>query len=113
MSKILLIDIDGTICEDIPNEQSHLFKTAKVLDGALEFVNKEYNQGNMVTFFTSRTSEHRQITEEWLQQKGFRYHSVCFNKPRFIGGNEYVWIDNHNVRGIVYNGDWEQVKRKI
>ena len=28
---IWLIDIDGTVCEDIPNEESHRFREAKVL----------------------------------------------------------------------------------
>ena len=29
-NKIMLVDIDGTICEDIRNEDSHLFATAKL-----------------------------------------------------------------------------------
>ena len=109
MSKIFLIDIDGTVCEDIPNEESHRFKTAKILDGALEWVNTKFNQGHTVTFFTSRREEHRQVTEQWLQKCGFKYHSICFNKPRFIGGDEYVWIDNHQVKGIIFNGNWTKI----
>ena len=30
MSRVFLIDIDGTICEDIKNEDSHLYPIAKV-----------------------------------------------------------------------------------
>ena len=37
---IWLIDIDGTICEDIPNEEAHRFSTAAVLPGALKKVIK-------------------------------------------------------------------------
>ena len=38
MKQVWLIDIDGTICEDIPNETPELFSSAKPIDGALEMV---------------------------------------------------------------------------
>ena len=52
--KIFLIDIDGTCCEDIMNEDSHLYPTAKVIEGSLEQINKWYDEGNHITFFTAR-----------------------------------------------------------
>jgi hypothetical protein len=36
MKKILLCDIDGTICDDIKNEESHLYATAEVYEGSRE-----------------------------------------------------------------------------
>ena len=51
MKTIWLIDIDGTVCEDIPNEESHRFREAKVLPGALEKVQELYDNGDRVTFF--------------------------------------------------------------
>ncbi len=87
-----LIDIDGTVCEDIPNEEPERMRTAKVFPGVLERINRWYEEGHVITFFTSRTEEHRKYTEEWLQRHGFKYHSILFGKPR--GGN-YCWIDNH------------------
>ena len=59
---IWLIDIVGTVCEDIPNEQAYLFGAAKPLPGALRKVKEFYERGDRVTFFTSRTSEHAEIT---------------------------------------------------
>ena len=94
---IWLIDIDGTVCEDIPNEESYRFIDAKVLPGALEKVKQFYNDGDRVTFFTSRTTEHAEITEEWLDDNGFPYESVCYNKPRINEGEEYHWVDNKTV----------------
>ena len=35
MATIWLIDIDGTVCEDIPNEESYRFHDAEPLPGAL------------------------------------------------------------------------------
>ena len=99
--KNFMIDIDGTICDDIPNEEPERMITAKVFDGALETINKWYDLGHVITFFTSRTEEHRAVTEEWLKIHGFKYHGMLMGKPR--GGN-YHWIDNHTVRATKYKG---------
>lgn len=106
--KNYLIDIDGTICEDIPNEEPDRMVTAKEYIGAKEKINAWYDEGHIITFFTSRLDkEHREITEKWLNEHGFKYHALLMNKPR--GGN-YTWIDNHIVEGVLYKGDWGEIK---
>ena len=97
----IMIDIDGTVSDDIPNEESHRFINASLIDGAVEKVNKLYSEGHIITFFTSRLEEHRQVTEEWLEKNGFKYHALLMNKPR--GGN-YHWIDNHIDRATRFEG---------
>ena len=52
--KNYLIDIDGTICEDIPNEEPERMKTAYEISGAKEIINKWYADGHIITFFASR-----------------------------------------------------------
>ena len=99
--KNYLIDIDGTICDDIPNEQPELMKSANLYPDALKTLNKWYDEGHIITFFTSRLEEHRQVTEEWLEKNDFKYHALLMNKPR--GGN-YHWIDNHIVRATRFEG---------
>ncbi len=99
--KNYLIDIDGTICDDVPNEEPERMLTVAPYPDALEIINKWYDEGHIITFFTSRTDEHREITEQWLQKHGFKYHGVVYNKPR--GGN-YHWIDNHIVRATRFKG---------
>lgn len=101
--KNFLIDIDGTICEDIPNEEPERMAHAAIFDGALEACNRLYAQGHIITFFTSRTEEHRPVTEAWLLKHGFLYHGILFGKPR--GGN-YHWIDNHVVHFSRYQGSF-------
>lgn len=98
--KNYLIDIDGTIGDDIPNEEPWRMKDAKIYPDALEMINKWYDEGHIICFFTSRTEEHREVTEEWLNKNGFKYHDIIFGKPR--GGN-YHWIDNHVVRATRFN----------
>lgn len=100
-TKNFLIDIDGTICEDIPNEEPERMLTAEVYPDALKILNKWYDEGHIITFFTSRTEEHRDYTEQWLEKHGFKYHGILFGKPR--GGN-YHWVDNHIVRATRFAG---------
>jgi uncharacterized HAD superfamily protein len=99
--KNYLIDIDGTICDDIPNEEPERMLTAAVYPDALETLNKWFDEGHIITFFTSRTEDHREYTERWLALHGFNYHGLLMGKPR--GGN-YHWIDNHMVRATQFKG---------
>tara|TARA_B100000575_G_scaffold291936_1_gene299002 strand:- start:1562 stop:1984 length:423 start_codon:yes stop_codon:yes gene_type:complete len=107
--KNYLIDIDGTICDDIPNEEPERMKDANVYPQALETLNKWFDEGHIITFFTSRVEEHRNVTLEWLNKHGFKYHALLMNKPR--GGN-YHWIDNHIVRATRYNGSFTDLIEK-
>ena len=108
--KLFLIDIDGTICDDIRNEESELYPTANVFPRALEIINKWYDEGNVITFFTARESKDREVTIQWLDKHGFKYHGLVMDKPRITDGQEYVWIDNRKVRAITYLGTWSELK---
>lgn len=108
-TKNYLIDIDGTICDDIPNEEPERMATAAFYPDALEILNKWYDEGHIITFFTSRTEDHRAVTEEWLNKNGFRYHAILFGKPR--GGN-YHWIDNHLVKATRFEGKFTELEER-
>ena len=109
--KNYLIDIDGTICDDIPNEEPERMATAELYPDALETINKWFEEGHIITFFTSRVEEHREVTEGWLKNNGFNYHGLLMGKPR--GGN-YHWIDNHIVRATRYDGTFSDlVEEKV
>jgi len=107
--KNYLIDIDGTICDDIPNEEPERMATATFYPDALETTNNWFDEGHIITFFTSRLEEHREVTEKWLDAHGFKYHAILMGKPR--GGN-YHWIDNHIVRATRYIGKFTQLREK-
>ena len=108
--KNYLIDIDGTICDDIPNEEPERMATAKVYPDALKTLNKWYDEGHIIFFFTSRTEAHRDYTETWLKNNGFKYHGLVMDKPRINDNQEYVWIDNRKVRAVTYLGTWSELK---
>ncbi len=99
--KNFLIDIDGTICDDIPNEEPERMLTCLPYPDALKVINKWYEEGHIITFFTSRTEEHREVTEQWLKKNNFKYHAILMGKPR---GGHYHWIDNHIVKATRFKG---------
>ncbi len=108
--KNYLIDIDGTITEDVPNEEPERMSTCKPFPDARITLNKWYEEGHIICFFTSRTEEHREITEAWLKKHDFKYHSMLMGKPR--GGN-YHWIDNHLVKATRYTGKFTELVERV
>ena len=76
--KNYLIDIDGTICDDIPNEEPERMETAELYPDALETCNRWFAEGHLICFFTSRVEANREVTEGWLKRNGFKYHSLLW-----------------------------------
>tara|TARA_R110001632_G_scaffold202337_2_gene325358 strand:+ start:552 stop:986 length:435 start_codon:yes stop_codon:yes gene_type:complete len=107
--KNYLIDIDGTITEDVPNEEPERMGTCEPFPDALKTLNKWHAEGHLICFFTSRTEDHRAVTTEWLNRHGFKFHSLLMGKPR--GGN-YHWVDNHLVRATRYKGKFTDLVEK-
>ena len=106
--KNYLIDIDGTVTEDVPNEEPERMLTCEPYPDALEVLNNWSEEGHIITFFTSRTEEHRAYTEKWLKMHNFKYHGLLMGKPR--GGN-YHWIDNHLVKATRFRGKFTELIR--
>lgn len=99
--KNIIIDIDGVVCEDIPNEQPERMPTAEEISGSKEKINEWFEAGHIVTFFTARAEEHREVTEKWLKSHGFKFHKIIFGKPR--GGN-YHYIDDRDIKATKFTG---------
>tara|TARA_B110000285_G_C14974217_1_gene538135 strand:- start:473 stop:901 length:429 start_codon:yes stop_codon:yes gene_type:complete len=108
-AKNYLIDIDGTITDDVPNEEPERMAHVLPYPDSVETLNRWYDEGHIITFFTSRTEDVRTITETWLNKHGFKYSGLLMGKPR--GGN-YHWIDNHIVKGTRYKGVWSDLVEK-
>jgi len=104
--KNFLIDIDGTVCDDIPNEEPERMISVMPFPDALKIINKWFEEGHSIYFFTSRTEEHRAVTEAWLNKNGFKYHGIIFGKPR--GGNSH-WIDNHIIKATRFSGKFSDL----
>jgi len=107
--KNYLIDIDGTICDDIPNEETDRMKGVEAYPEAVKNINEWYDNGHVITFFTSRLEVHRELTEAWLKEAGFKYHALIMGKPR--GGN-YHWIDSHKVDYTRYKSKFTKMLKR-
>ena len=74
---VFIIDLDGTVWEDVPNEIAHSHtEKAKVFDNAIEWINKKYDEGNYICLFTARTEALKKITEDKLNAIGVKYHQL-------------------------------------
>jgi len=107
--KNFIVDIDGVICDDIPNEEPERMSTAKEIPNAKNTINKWYDEGHIITFFTSRTEKERDVTVKWLEEHEIKYHNIIFGKPR--GGN-YHYIDDKDIRATKFEGKFGEFVRK-
>jgi histidinol phosphatase-like enzyme len=93
----LIIDLDGTICTE---EKTYSRSMAKPMPGAIETVNRLYDEGHTILIYSARTWMEFEMTTHWLQTNGIKYHQLIMGKP--IGD---AWIDD---RAISFTG-WENV----
>ncbi len=113
---VFMIDLDGTVWEDIPNEEAaDRTKDAEVYKGAVDWINKRYEEGNLICFFTARWEKLRQVTADKLKDTGVKYHQLIMGKPRirhteFAG---YHYIDNCAIiRANRFKGAWTGLVQK-
>lgn len=84
----IYVDIDETICfyENIRD-----YSLASPIHGNIEKINKLYNQGHEITYWTARGSIHTQriveyynLTERQLEEWGCKYHKLIVGeKPAY------------------------------
>jgi len=93
MSKIIYIDIDDTICY---LKIAGNYESAYPIPGAVDKVNKLYNQGNHIVFWTARGTitgiDWRELTIKQLNNWGVTYHELKMGKPAYD-----MFIDDKNV----------------
>lgn len=112
--KIFIVDIDGTICEHIKNEEgAERMRHAKPFTKVIESVNKLFDEGHFICYFTARTDEHKEATEDWMKEHGVKFHQVIYNKPRRIGKfTEYHFIDDSKVKATMFKGKFTNFVKK-
>lgn len=98
--KNFLIDIDGTICEDIPNEEPERMADAFIYPGALEKINQWYDDGHIITFFyityrITPRSDHFLVKQTRIQisrtvdEQTERWQLSLDRQPRCVGNQIY------------------------
>ena len=95
---IIYIDIDDTICT---LTEPVNYNTAVPIRLAIEKVNRLYDEGNTVIFWTARGTlsgiDWRDLTEHQLKSWGVKYHELKFGKPVYD-----AFIDDKNIN----SRDW-------
>ena len=82
-SKIIYVDIDGTICSI-----TRPYSDAKPISTHIDKINKLYDEGHHITYWTARGSvsglDWTDITRDQLNKWGCKYHELNVgNKPSY------------------------------
>lgn len=94
MPKIIYVDIDETIC--ITPDHPRVYENAKPLPANIEKINKLYNEGHTIVYWTARGSRQQinwyDLTYKQLNQWGAKFHELRVDKPYYD-----VFIDDKTI----------------
>jgi len=99
----IIIDLDGTICTE---EKSFSRSLAKPISGAVESVNKLYEEGHTIIIYSGRTWMEYEMTVDWLKKNQVKFHQLMMGKP--IGD---VWIDDRAIPFTNWNETVAQLSK--
>jgi CMP-N,N'-diacetyllegionaminic acid synthase len=78
---IYCIDIDGTICATIGTD----YAGAQPIERRIAYVNRLFDEGHEIIFFTARGSlhgiDHEELTKSQLASWGVKYNRLQMGKP--------------------------------
>jgi uncharacterized HAD superfamily protein len=82
-SKIIYVDIDGTICTI-----SKPYSEAQPLNHHIDKINKLYDEGNKIIYYTARGQatkvDYSELTKKQLEDWGCKYSELIMNqKPDY------------------------------
>lgn len=97
----IIIDLDGTICTE---EKTFSRSLAEPLEGAIENINKLYDDGHTIIIYSARTWMEFEMTTNWLKKHNVKYNQLILGKP--IGD---IWIDD---RAINFS-NWKQIQKEL
>jgi len=98
MSKTYVIDIDGTICNN-GSCVSCKYEDSMPIKSRIEIINKLYDEGNIIKYFTARgmgrynddiekaKEKFYSLTKIQLYMWGCKYHELILGKP---SGDIYI-----------------------
>ena len=87
-----LIDLDGTV---LKHNGYKLYGEDRFLPGMRRFL-RELPDGDMIIFLTSRSSEHSQSTERFLNLNKIRYDAIIYDVPF----GERILINDQKPSGL-------------
>ena len=97
----IVIDIDGTICEEMSTFERALAKPKK---GAIISVRKLKNQGHFIILYTARGWAEYEMTHFWLTNCGIPFDVLLMGKPIYD-----IWIDD---RALEFT-NWDDINERL
>lgn len=98
MSRIIYVDIDDTICY---YDVSRVYTEAKPYIARINKINKLFDEGNVVVYWTARGSttgiDWTEITRSQLESWGAKFTSLLMGKPHYD-----VYIDDKSINSENY-----------
>jgi hypothetical protein len=93
--KVIYVDIDETICET--PDKPRVYSNAKPILENIEKINKLYDEGNTIVYWTARGSRTNinwyDLTKSQLDEWGAKHHELRVDKPYYD-----LFIDDKNMR---------------
>lgn len=90
---IYMVDIDGTICRTPRVNDVHRYDMSSPIKHRIEEINKLYDQGHTIIYWTARGSgsgiDWTELTHKQLNDWGCKYHEARLGKPSYD-----IWIDD-------------------
>ena len=90
---IYIVDIDQTICVTPQIDGKHRYDMSVPIKHRIEEINKLYDQGHTIKYWTARGSgsgiDWTKLTNQQLEDWGCKFHEVKLGKPSYD-----VWIDD-------------------
>ena len=94
--KVIYVDIDETICHretSVDFGVTHDYTKAKPIQENIDKINKLYDEGNTIVYWTARGSRKQidwtELTAKQLDEWGCQYHDIRVGKPQYD-----LWIDD-------------------
>lgn len=92
--KIIYVDIDETICM---TSKSRNYQDSKPIQINIEKINKLYDEGHTIVYWTSRGSRKQinwyDLTYKQLNEWGVKFHELRVDKPYYD-----LFIDDKTLR---------------
>lgn len=92
LPKTWVFDLDGTL---LKHNGYKIDGVDTVLPGAIEYL-KTIPEEDKIVIFTSRTDEYKQMTLDFMKEKGIRYDIIHFNMPM----GERIIVNDRKPSGL-------------
>ena len=86
--KVIYVDIDETICRretSVDFGVTHDYSKAKPIQENIDKINKLYDEGNKIVYWTARGSRKQidwtELTKNQLEEWGAKYNELRVDKP--------------------------------